>query len=366
MILSENIRLFLACESVRPAFGGISSSVLGLTRALSHKGLSVGLWTADNSASEVEFRGRDKAIRVLNGTLKQAFSSFGNPSLVHDNGLWSYNHHQLAAICRRRSICRVVSVHGMLEPWARRHKWLKKRIAWLLYQCRDLKSANSLHATSDIEAGTLRSLCSNARIFVVPNGIELFTEEGHDTGEAKGDRTAIFLGRLYPVKGLPMLLECWGRVRPKGWRLQIAGPDEAGHRGLLEKIIKSQGLANEVEFLGPLGERQKNDALRNASLFVFPSYSENFGIAIAEAMAQGLPVLTTTGTPWPAVNEHRLGWRVAPTVVAFSDALRIATTTDVAELKATGQRAKTFAVSRYSWAEIGRQMLSQYLDLINR
>src|SRR5207247_454433 len=110
-------------------------------------------------------------------------------------------------------------------------------------------------------------------------------------------RTALFIGRMHRVKGLMNLVAAWSEVRPKGWRMMIAGSDEDGYRGELEKAVARHGLVRAIEFVGPAEGEHKQALYRNADLFVLPSYSENFGMAIAEALANELPVVTTRGTP---------------------------------------------------------------------
>ena len=94
-----------------------------------------------------------------------------------------------------------------------------------------------------------------------------------------------------------MLVEAWARVRPQGWQLTVAGPDEAGHKAEIERAVAAAGLAELVTFAGPLYGEVKEAALLGADLLVLPSYSESFGMVVAEALAHGVPVLATTGTP---------------------------------------------------------------------
>src|SRR6185437_7644736 len=108
-----------------------------------------------------------------------------------------------------------------------------KRVAWHAYQRRDLLRAACHHATSEQEAGHLQDLDLGIPVRVIPNGItsSAVRQRREPASTAlSSDRTALFLGRLYPVKGLPLLIEAWRRVQPLGWRLLIAGPDQAGHR----------------------------------------------------------------------------------------------------------------------------------------
>jgi glycosyltransferase involved in cell wall biosynthesis len=148
---------------------------------------------------------------------------------------------------------------------------------------------------------------------VIPNGVdvpEVSRKAAHESDGkiSRGEgQTALFVGRIYPVKGLPMLIEAWAQVRPHGWRLQIVGPDEAGHRAEVERVVSAAGLDGVVSFVGPLEGQAKQTALLDADLFVLPTHSENFGMAIGEALAHGLPVLTTTGAPWSMLPQRGCG-----------------------------------------------------------
>jgi hypothetical protein len=148
-------------------------------------------------------------------------------------------------------------------------------------------------------------------IQVIPNGVDLpqgcrRSEHSQRFDRARGRRTALFIGRIYPVKGLPMLIEAWARVQPSGWRLEIAGPDEAKHQAEVEHAVAAASLSEVVSFIGPVYGSAKRSALFNADLLVLPSHSESFGMVVAEALAHGLPVLTTTATPWSGAAATRL------------------------------------------------------------
>ncbi len=162
------------------------------------------------------------------------------------------------------------------------HKRWKKQLAWWLYQRRDLCRASYHHTTAEAEAETLRQFRLGVPIGVIPNGVDMAVDMANGgrrrDGQA-GIRTALFLGRIHPVKGLSLLVEAWARLRPPGWQLQIAGPDEVGYRAELERQVSAASLSEAVHFLGPLDGEAKERAFHNADLFVLPSFSESFGMA---------------------------------------------------------------------------------------
>ncbi|MDB5901597.1 MAG: glycosyl transferase, partial [Betaproteobacteria bacterium] len=257
---------------------------------------------------------------------------------------------------------RVVSTRGMLSTWALRHKRWKKTVAWWLYQRRDLRQACRHHVTAEAEALSVQRLGFCVPVCVIPNGVDLPDIPPAAKAEAAAGRPkiALFLGRIYPVKGLPMLVQAWARARCEGWVLHIAGPDEAGHRSEVEKAVAAAGLGGVVSFLGPLEGSAKREALLAADLFVLPTYSENFGMAIGEALAHRLPVLTTTGAPWPALRTHRCGWWVNPTVEDIAEALRAATATGRDELDAMGARGRDFVAAQFGWPHVAAQFAAMY------
>lgn len=364
------MKLFLAGTSLRPAYGGPAYSVSRLAIALTQVGVQVGLWAPDQSAATTELLPAESSVQRLTGTESEALESFGKPDVLHDNGIWLLHNHRLAEIAAKRGLLRMVSTRGMLEPWAMNHKRSKKRIAWWLYQRRDLKRARCYHTTAEAEANNLQRLGLGVPLCVIPNGVDM-PEVGRIAATAEvskaggGERKkALFLGRIYPVKGLPMLVEAWARVRPHGWILQIAGPDEAGHRTEVEQAVCAAGLAEIISFLGPLEDQAKRSALFAADLFVLPTHSESFGMAIAEALAHGLPVLTTTGAPWPMLPERGCGWWVEPTVDGITEGLRLATSLDSTTLQAIGAKGRALVAAEFGWERVAKQFVSTYENVI--
>lgn len=305
-----------------------------------------------------------QGIRVTRSSSMSVPSHSLNPTCVHIHGLWSPRLAMKIIHWKRRGVPVVVSPHGMLDRWALSHKPVRKKIAWLTYQKRLLDQADILHATSEREAAQFATLKLNAKTIIVPWGVDVSSitpQSNRPAPTAPAMRTALFLGRLYPVKGLPNLIEAWSRVRPEGWQLRIVGPDEAGHRGELERLVSRLALQDAIVFTGPLTGSAKDQAYAQAELFVAPSHTENFGMAIGEALAAGLPVLTTTGTPWESITKASCGWYVEPTVEAITSALDDATRKTSAQLRAMGESGQQLIQSRFNWDSV----TSQFIDLYN-
>jgi glycosyltransferase involved in cell wall biosynthesis len=284
--------------------------------------------------------------------------------ILHTHGIWQ--HPSLVALKWKRQNQRphVASVHGMLEPWAWQHHAWKKRPIWWLWEKRNLESATLLHATSAQEADALRARGLSAPITIIPHGVALpALQEGREA-PADGHRTALFLSRIHPKKGLPMLLEAWARVRPANWRLRVVGPPKGGYQAELERMVKVLGLGAVVKFSGALTGAAKSAAFHQSDLFILPTHSENFGIAIAEAMAHQLPVITTHGAPWEVLETEGCGWWVPVSVEGIASALADATQRDAAELAAMGARARQVAAAQFCWSVVAAQFIDAYRGLL--
>lgn len=362
------MNIFIAGTSFSRDYGGPAVSVSHLAAALADAGARVGLWAPDGSArvSDVVPNGCGNLIRLA-GSLEQSLERFGTPDVIHDNGLWLPHNHRIATLTHRRRIARVVSIRGMLQPWAIRHKRIKKSIAWLLYQRRDLQGAALLHATADSEIKAVRELGVASPIVNIPNGVALPEQSGKSVRPAGPEtgRLALFLSRIHPIKGLPMLIQAWARLRPSGWRLHIAGPDEGGHRAEVEALVCRHRLIDVVSFLGPVEGEAKANAYHTADLFLLPAYSENFGMVVAEALSYGVPVLTTHGAPWRELETERCGWWVEPTVDGVLAGLTQATAVASEALIEMGRRGRAVIAARYGWEPIAQQFLAAYKQAVS-
>ena len=286
----------------------------------------------------------------------------GSDTIFHDHGVWMPSNHAAAATARRLGVPLVVSTRGMLTAWALGQSRIKKRAAWLLYQGRDLRSAQLLHATAEAEVEDIRRVGLRQPAVVLPNGVEL-PEDARGMPEASV-RRALFLSRVHPKKGLLNLIEAWAHVRPRGWELVIAGPDEGGHRAEVE--VRARTHEVDVVWAGPVDDRAKWDLYRSADLFVLPTFSENFGIVVAEALAAGVPAITTTGAPWGVLNERRCGWWIDVGVEPLAAALHEATALSDEARHAMGQQGRAYVREALSWEHVAQEMAAAYRWVLGR
>lgn len=350
--------------------GGPSRSIPALCSALAATGARVRLVTSNRADTDV-IRPSDgveqvavpDSVRLLAGATRrsrfrrrlEAEVTSRRPTIIHDHGAWLGSNHAAAAVARRSGIPLVISTRGMFSREALSHSGGRKRAAWILYQRRVLQSASMLHATSEAEADDLRRLGLGSPIAVVPNGVEIPV-----VSSAPRSRRALCMTRLHPIKGIPTLLEAWARVRPQGWQLDLVGPDVGAHGRELRQIIDRLQLVDCVRILDAASETAKWKHYESAELFILPSLSENFGIAVAEALASGTPVITTTGTPWSHIVEQQCGWYVSATAGALADAIANATALSSEERRTMGARGRAFIAADYSWPRVATEMIQVY------
>jgi len=412
----EVIAVLHAVPSLDPRHGGPSRTVVALTEALAGRaGVRVGLLsqgregevTLAPAAAGVARRlvvGRSRLALALGLPLRGAlgrFTAAERPDLVHSHGVWHPVNHWTTVAARRWGVPLVIQPRGMLEPWALGRKAGKKRLALALFQGADLAAATALVATADMEYDNLRRLGLRQPVAVIPNGVawpaaltaesagparppgpglapdRAFDQEPNGAsrpfptppGQARDgpprERLALFLSRVHPKKGLRELVRAWAQVAPAGWRLRIAGPDEGGHWAEVARLVDALGLAAAVDYDGPVEGEAKTALYRAADLFVLPTFSENFGLVVAEALSYGVPVITTRGAPWADLETFGCGWWIDTGVEPLARALRAAMALGDAERRAMGERGRVY-VRRYDWDAIAAETLALYRWLLGQ
>ena len=178
-------------------------------------------------------------------------------------------------------------------------------------------------------------------------------------------RTALFLSRVHPKKGLLNLVRAWSNLSPKNWRLCIAGPNEGGHLDEVMALAQQFGINDSVEYVGEVDGEQKDALYRMADIFVLPTFSENFGVVVVEALVHGIPVITTHGAPWADLEVYGCGWWVEIGVDPLQEALREAMALSDDERHAMGERGKEY-VCRYNWEDIAHQTMAMYRWILRK
>ena len=379
------IRVAHSIASLAPQSGGTARVARDLTDALSAKDASSTVMLLSQGRSSEGILQMTPGTRVnqslalsenilsikaglpLRALLRDVFAK-ESVDLLHDHGIWLPCNHHAAVVSGKFRVPLVLHCHGMLEPWAlQQGKW-KKSLALKVYQRRNLEVAKLIFATAEQEAESIRRLGLRQPIAILPNGVRVGSEIppvmlGRSSHLAK--RNALFLSRIHPKKGLLNLVDAWSKVRPPDWRLRLVGPDEVGHLAEVMRRVRDLGLDDCIEYIGEVEGRAKEAIYCDSDLFVLPSFSENFGVVVAEAMSYGLPVITTRGTPWEGLCSRRCGWWIDPAVDSLASTLREVFGMDAEKLREFGARGREYA-REFDWSHIAEQTMEVYDWVLER
>ena len=342
-------------SGISPVSGGPTRSVKGLCRALSQSGVDVTLLVLHGN----DIFDNPCGVKTIYGDIPDV----NGYDLVHLHGLWDPSLHYVSKGCRSASKKYVISPRGMLDPWALSVKKWKKRIALSLYQRNDLKCAVAFHVTAQEELLHVRAAGFDQPCIVAPNAVDL-PERMPIRNVDDRDKTAIFLSRLHPGKGLLSLAEAWSKIRPKGWRMKVVGPDSYGHKKKVLEALTRFGVEDQWQFVDALDDGRKWEAYRSADLLVHPSVSENFGITIAEGLAAELPVICTKGTPWSVIEERKCGWWIDVGVEPLAAALEDAMALSDSKRFEMGTRGRRLIDEKYTWNSIVNLMKTGYNEVL--
>ncbi len=284
---------------------------------------------------EQRLGGLDAAIRSLRSALAQhgvvvddQLPSEAAGHVVHFHGLWQPAHARAARECVTRGLPYVVSPHGMLEPWAWRHKWWKKWPYFQLVEKRHLARAAALLATGPKEAARLRKFALQQRIESLPLGLTGdarpdYKSARQQLGWAAEEIVLLFLSRLHVKKGPDLLLRALASMKwPAVVRLVIVGDGERGYVESLKRFATDHaGSLPRIDWTGAVWDDARWKYFQGADLFCLPSHSENFGLAVLEASQVGTPSLTTTDTPWSDELGAGRGYIGTPRVASVREQL---------------------------------------------
>ncbi len=351
--------------------GGPSRSVPMLVKGLAELGVDITLMT---------IRSENMNIHALEGTtakLKVLSPSFSRKEiakyladerfeLIQIQSVWEMPYHKVILEARKQNIPYIVTPRGMLEPWSLSQKKWKKKLAWWLYQRNDVQKSACVFTTAKMEAEHVCKLGITTCKAVIPNGIE--TDAYPCKSSVEGvKKQVLFLSRVHVKKGIELLFEAWKRLHSDyvDWQLLVIGNGEAEYIHSLENRVESLGLKDSIKILPPVFGEAKIKVYQESALFCLPSFSENFGMVIAEAMSCGTPVITTTNCPWEILNETNTGWCVDLSVDNLERALREAMGMDANALYDMGQRASKLIYDNFDYRSVTRKTLSLYEWLLN-
>jgi len=387
------VKVLHVIPAVAPRYGGPSRAVFEMCRPLLDRGVEVLIATTDADGDgrlpvevgrEIEYDGAPtiffprqfgEAYKYSAPLRRWLSKNVRDYDVVHIHAVFSHACLAAARACRRYSVPYVVRPLGTLDPWGMRQKPLRKRLFMRLGVDSMLRGAAAIQYTASGEKSAVEGSMGYDRGVVIPLGIEAATafntspeEEVRTlkTGPGKNPYV-LFLSRLHPKKGLELLLEAFAPLAKtdefRNWRLVIAGDGEPSYVASLRRKVRGLEAESHVTFAGWLGGEAKARALGAASLMALPSYQENFGVCLVEAMACGVPLIISPHVNLaPDVEEAGAGWVAGLDIgslrAALSESMR-----DEEARRRRGDAGRRLAL-RFSPAETSRQLLSLYRDIV--
>lgn len=269
-------------------------------------------------------------------------------SCIQFHGIWYILYLFLAFFCFLFKRKYYISPHGNLEPYALKIGEKKKSL-YIKYLARYFfKLSSGCVVASSKEESSVKKIFTNQKTTLLSIGIEAPLEYIPPINNDL--KYIIFIGRLSPEKGIDLLIHSLSLIKDQNLSLRIIGP-ESNYSYSLRSMVLELGLASRVTFLGELYGIEKYTALKYAQLLVLPSFTENFGLVVPEALSYGVPVLTTTGTPWVNLSLAQGCIIVEPELSELSSAiegfLRIRKE-DLAKIKISAKKT----AAQYYWTEI--------------
>ena len=345
--------------------GGPSRSVPMLVKGLAELGADVTLMTQQTEKMNTHaLDGTTAKLHVLDAFNSEEIEAYIRKKkfdIVQLQSMWDIRYHKLAKICRKLNIPYIETPRGMLEPWSLSQKKWKKKLALRLYQMNDLNNAACIYTTAEDEAKNVKALGVKTPCSVIPNGIEVDSYKCRTSLDGV-KKQVLFLSRIHVKKGIELLIEAWERIVKDfpGWSLLIVGNGEADYIESLKNMVEEHGVGESVRILEPVFGEDKVRLYQSSALFVLPSYSENFGMVIAEAMSCGVPVITTKYCPWEMLNETNTGWWIALSVDKLTDTLRQAISMNPSKLYDMGQRASRLVHEKFGYRNVAKMTLELY------
>jgi glycosyltransferase involved in cell wall biosynthesis len=287
-----------------------------------------------------------------------------NLQIIHCHGLWQYFIIKSYYFSKRHKIKFIISPHGMLEPWSLKQNWLVKKISFYLYQKKILNHASCIHATSLMEANNIKKL-GFKNIAIIPNGIDIneYNFKNSNNLYNNDELTFLFISRIHHKKGIEILINSLFLLRKncdKKFKLHIYGDGNIQYIDKINLLIKMTKMDDLIFVHKPIYGSLKINLLQNSDILILPSFSENFGNVIAEALSCGTPVITTNKTPWTILNITNSGWCIDVGITPLYNLLIKIINIDKKTLNFMSINARKLACDQFSISKTSNMHLKMY------
>ena len=380
--------------SIGPVLGGLSQAVLETVKALNKLGIEAEIATTNANGKELlnvplgkctnyqqvpiwffpRFSPPIDSLRefsVSGDFTSWLWQNIHNYDLLHINGIFSYTSTIAMAIACLLKVPYIIAPHGMLCTWSLQQAKQKKAFYLKLIEKNCLNQAQAIHFTAVQEQQEVSQLNLKPSGFVLPLGISIPPTIPHAREKLRthlnippDQPIILYLSRLHYKKGLNYLIPALGKLSHYRFTFVLAGSGEPKYETEMKNLVSAHGLQQNTHFVGFVKGEIKNLLLQGSDLFALTSYSENFGIAVLESLAAGVPVILTPGVALSdIVQQQHLGYVTEMDVDAIATSIE-KTLTHPEQTKQMGDRARQFILENYTWDSIASKMLSVYQDLI--
>ena len=353
---------------------GPSYSVPALCNALQKKGCEVVLYTLGpinmknhffklksfpRSTFPIHSLGRSPEM------FKQLLIDSNDIDIIHNHSLWMAPNIYAGLVAKLKKIPLINAPRGTMSAKALSRSSWKKSIVKILGQNLALKQTNCFHVTAEHEYMDVKKLFLSHPISIIPNGVDIPSLINDE--KKNKHRTLLFLGRIHPIKGIENLINAWGEleIHFKDWKLDILGIGNKEYLDKLIKLIRKKGLQR-VVIKDPVYGADKHVIYQKANLYVLPSFSENFGMTVAESLANATPVITTNATPWKDLDIKNAGWCIDVGVKELKEVLEEALVKSTYDLSQMGVNGREWMKMNYSWDSIADEMVNTYKWILNK
>ncbi|QHU99004.1 glycosyltransferase [Synechocystis sp. CACIAM 05] len=380
--------------SIAAVRGGPSKAIIEMAKSLQNAGCEVDIATTNDNGGTLldvplgtlqeyqgvpvrffgKFSSEIPAIREFTFSApftRWLWKNISKYDLLHVHAIFSYPSTVAMAIARLKSVPYIVRPLGQLCQWSLQQSQRKKQIYLDLIETANLNHAKAIHFTSDAEYAEAQELGLKAPGVVIPHGLSVTPRIPHAHLQLRqwlhlpeDEPIILFLSRLHPKKGLEVLIQALARLVDEQFTFVIAGSGDPDYEMSLRQLINESGLGKRTRMLGFIEGEKKDILLQGANLFALTSYSENFGVAVLEALAAGLPCIVTPGVALSeVVKQQDLG--MVPEMDEAAITIAISSCLNQPEMiQEMGDRARQFIGQNYTWDRIAANLVEMYDAII--
>ncbi|ELS02165.1 glycosyltransferase [Xenococcus sp. PCC 7305] len=389
------MKILHVIPSIALVRGGPSQAVLAMVKALMYQGINAEIVTTNDNGNNLldvslGIKTEYKCVPVrffaryspkIHSVREFAFSgqlthwlwhNVTNYDLIHVHAIFSYPSTAAMFIARLKDIPYICRPLGQLCHWSLQQGYQKKRAYLGLIEKANLNASKALHFTTKQEQKEADNLNLKSTSFILPHGIsipvpipEARIKLRNKLQVADNETIILFLARLHPKKGLDYLISALGKLTHKSFIFVLAGNGDPGYEIEVENLLHQHNISACTHRVGFVQGEYKNLLLQGADIFALTSHSENFGVAVIEALAAGIPALITPGVALASILEQeQIGYVTNLNSDAIASSFEYCLN-NLPELKEKGDRAKKFILENYTWNSIALKLVDTYQGVIN-